>query len=72
MALKTFNIDAKIYSEFSKHCKKEGLSMSRKIENFIRAEIEKLKMPQIPAQKKEIVQKIIPVQQKEHSFMKYC
>ena len=43
MALKTFNIDNDIYKEFSKHCKKEGLSMSKKIERFISEEISKIK-----------------------------
>ncbi len=42
MAIKTFNIDEKIYKEYLKHCKKEGISMSRKVENFIKAELEKL------------------------------
>ncbi|NCO11185.1 hypothetical protein CO038_00540 [Candidatus Pacearchaeota archaeon CG_4_9_14_0_2_um_filter_39_13] len=43
MALKTFNLDAEVYEEFSKHCKKHGISMSRKVENFIRDEVGKLK-----------------------------
>jgi len=42
MALKTFNIDSDVYKTFSNYCKKEGLSMSRKIENFIREEMGKL------------------------------
>ena len=42
MALKTFNIDEKIYMQFSKYCKKEGLSMSKRIENFIKKELELL------------------------------
>lgn len=44
MALKTFSLDEEVYKEFSKHCKKHGISMSRKIENFIRQETEKLRM----------------------------
>ena len=43
MALKTFNLDKKIYEEFSKYCKKHGISMSKKIENFIRDEIKNIK-----------------------------
>lgn len=43
MALKTFNIDAEIYEEFSKHCKSEGISMSKKVEKFIASEIKNLK-----------------------------
>jgi len=29
MALKTFNIDGETYKEFSKHCKKNGISMRK-------------------------------------------
>ena len=42
MALKTFNIDDKVYKQFSKHCKGHGISMSKQVENFISAEIAKL------------------------------
>ena len=42
MALKTFNIDADIYSQFSKHSKAKGMSMSKQIENFIKNEIENI------------------------------
>tara|TARA_Y100000310_G_C20685977_1_gene819019 strand:- start:704 stop:940 length:237 start_codon:yes stop_codon:yes gene_type:complete len=42
VALKTFNLDAEVYGEFSKHCKKEGISMSKRVENFIRAELEQI------------------------------
>lgn len=45
MALKTFNIDEQVYKEFSKHCKQQGISMSRRIENFLRDEVEKIKLP---------------------------
>jgi hypothetical protein len=43
MALKTFNIDAETYAEFSKYCKENGISMSKKIEKFIQSELEDLK-----------------------------
>ncbi len=42
MALKTFNLDAKVYGEFSKHCKKHGISMSKKVENFIKTELQNI------------------------------
>ena len=38
MALKTFNLNGEIYKEFSEYCKKQGISMSKKIENFTREE----------------------------------
>ena len=28
--LKTFNLDAEIYKQFSEHCKNQGISMSKK------------------------------------------
>ena len=40
--LKTFNLDSEIYKQFSAYCKKEGISMSRKIENFLKQEINKI------------------------------
>lgn len=43
MAIKTFNVDAMLYKEFSEHCKKEGISMSKRVENFIRQELDKVK-----------------------------
>ena len=43
MALKTFNLDAEVYKEFSKHCKANGISMSKRVENFIREELELIK-----------------------------
>ena len=44
-ALKTFNLDGDVYSEFSKHCKENGISMSKKVENFIREELGRIKNP---------------------------
>ena len=44
MALKTFNLDKEVYEEFSKHCKKHGISMSKKVDNFIREEMKNIKM----------------------------
>ena len=40
--LKTFNLDENVYAKFSKYCKSEGISMSKKIENFIKSELDKL------------------------------
>lgn len=59
--LKTFNLDQSLYEQFSQHCKTNGISMSKKIENFIQEEINKLKLST----------KILP-KEKEHSFSKYC
>jgi len=60
--LKTFNLDEQVYNQFSHHCKTNGISMSKKIENFIKEELLKIKTPI-----KEEIKQI-----KEHSFSKYC
>ena len=67
--LKTFNLDEQTYNQFSQHCKTNGISMSRKIENFIKEELSKLN-PQIKEEIKYIKEEIKPI--KEHSFRKYC
>ena len=71
MALKTFNLDEAVYKEFSKHCKKEGISMSKKIENFLRDEVGKIQG------KKQSKNNIIKLEKSQvvpthHSFSKYC
>ena len=40
MTLKTFNLDNETYSKFSEFCKDNGLSMSKQIDIFIKAQIE--------------------------------
>ena len=67
MAIKTFNIDEEVYNQFSKYCKKNGISMSKRIENFIRGEISKLKSNPIENKLNETL-----FQKKDHSFSKYC
>jgi len=67
MAIKTFNIDEEVYNQFSKYCKKNGISMSKRIENFIRGEISKLKSNPIENKLNETL-----LQKKDHSFSKYC
>ena len=71
MTLKTFNIDEEVYKEFSKHCKKHGISMSKKIENFIREEIEKINGKR-PLKPLTLPQTTKPVAVAQHSFSKYC
>lgn len=65
MVIKTFNIDEEVYKQFSAHCKKHGVSMSKRVENFIRSEIIKIKKPEVKTEnvdKKNVV----------HTFSKYC
>ena len=69
VTIKTFNIDEEVYKQFSAHCKKNGISMSRKVENFIKDEISKLN---IKSTSKKVVDKIEPLKQVHHTFSKYC
>jgi hypothetical protein len=72
-ALKTFNLDSDVYGEFSEHCKENGISMSRKVENFIREELE-----QIKSGGRVNVKRFTKVLSKKdldgqgHNFQKYC
>lgn len=65
MALKTFNLDKEVYEEYSRHCRKEGISMSKKIENFIKSELEMIKSPEMQI-------KTTPKDQSDHPLKKYC
>jgi hypothetical protein len=40
MVLKTFNLDNETYEKFSEFCKENGLSMSKQVDIFIKAQIE--------------------------------
>ncbi|MFH1802219.1 MAG: hypothetical protein ABH864_02085 [archaeon] len=52
--LKTFNLEEEVYKQFSEHCKGQGISMSKKIENFLKEELEKISSPKrIEAPKQE-------------------
>lgn len=40
MVLKTFNLEEETYNKFSEFCKQNGMSMSKQIDIFIKAQIE--------------------------------
>ncbi len=40
MTIKTFNVDEETYAKFSSYCKDMGLSMSKQIDMFMKAQIE--------------------------------
>jgi hypothetical protein len=79
MTLKTFNVDGKIYDAYSRHCKKNGISMSKQVEKFLQAEIGKLglsaeklerlnfKAPGKMEKFAKEIEKLI-----EHPLKKYC
>lgn len=73
MALKTFNLNGEIYKEFSEYCKKQGISMSKKIENFIREELEHVKSGgRVNVKRFTKMLEKHEMDEKEHSFKKYC
>ena len=53
VVVKTFNVSADIYEKFSSYCKELGLSMSRQIDMFMRAQVEDK-----PKVRKEYLQKL--------------
>ena len=40
MVIKTFNLEEDVYKKFADFCKENGLSMSKQINTFIKAQIE--------------------------------
>lgn len=73
MGIKTFSIDNGTYEKFREFCKKEGYSMSKKVENFMKNEIEKLRS--VKSGKNLQGLKSFSSEKKaatEHSFSRYC
>ena len=73
-ALKTFNLDSNAYQEFSEYCKREGISMSKRVEYFIKSELEKIKvlsgLGRVAGKMAE--SKGSMERKEENSFRKYC
>lgn len=71
MVIKTFNVDEEVYKQFSQHCKKNGISMSKRVENFLKEEVSKINNK---IAKKNIIDKIEnnKISTGHHSFSKYC
>jgi len=40
----SLSVDEKIYDEYKKYCKENSLILSRKVENFMKEELEKAKI----------------------------
>ncbi len=78
MGIKTFNIDEEVYKQFSAHCKKNGVSMSKRVENFIRDEVLKINaFMKMHNDKKASMERTRSVAVKSenannHTFSKYC
>ncbi|MGV8130514.1 MAG: hypothetical protein ACP5N7_00250 [Candidatus Pacearchaeota archaeon] len=71
MVIKTFNLDEEVYKQFSQHCKKNGISMSKRVENFLKEEVSKINNK---IAKKNIIDKNEnnKISSGHHSFSKYC
>jgi len=76
MALKTFNLDLEVYKKFSEHCKKQGISMSKKIENFLRKELEQIENSKskitLPNKNNLALLNNTKKPKKEHYMTRYC
>ena len=53
MAIKTFSVDEEVYTRFSSFCNEMGVSMSKQVELFMRAQTES-----DPKTKKEYLEKL--------------
>ena len=53
MVLKTFNVDKNVYARFSSFCKSHGISMSKQVNMFMKAQIE-----QEPEAKRDYLEKL--------------
>ncbi len=69
MSIKTFNVDDEVYKQFSEYCKKQGISMSKRVEHFIKDEVAKIKDKSLL--KKGIVERKDVLVEK-HTFSRYC
>ena len=65
MALKTFNVDSEIHKKFSTYCKDHGISMSKQIETFMRAQIEE--NPELKKEHKDKLERMEKVAEKKQS-----
>jgi len=58
MVLKTFNLEDETYRKFSEFCRENGLSMSKQVDTFIKAQIEESpKVREEYLQKREAIRK---------------
>jgi hypothetical protein len=79
MALKTFNVDKKVYEIYSKHCRQNGISMSHQVENFLKKELDKInleveKIGKVSEKQMVEMKKLAKEIEKEieHPLSKYC
>ncbi len=69
MAIKTFNVDEEVYKQFSEYCKKQGISMSKRVEHFLKEEIAKIKS-RTNSKRDAVEHKEISAE--KHTFSRYC
>lgn len=71
MVIKTFNVDEEVYKQFSEHCKKHGISMSKRVENFLKEEVSKINNKVKKNVDKSVVE-TKSISPGNHTFSKYC
>lgn len=81
MVLKTFNVDKEVYERYSKHCKKNGVSMSKKVDAFLRRELDRVMDMRGMELREDVIKGKISLDTKEfanepnldvHPLQKYC
>ncbi len=74
MGLKTFNLDEETYKKYSSHCRENGISMSKRVEGFIRQELDKIdgKQANQNMASKQSIQPSESKQDIKHTMQRYC
>ena len=74
MVLKTFNLEGNVYDKFSRFCKGNGISMSKRVEGFIRQELDKIdgKQANQNMASKQSIQPSESKQDIKHTMQRYC
>lgn len=66
MVIRTFNVDDAIYQEYIAYCKKNGISMSKRIEQFIKEDLARI------TKEPERVRPSAKSVSSDHFMKKYC
>lgn len=72
MVIKTFNVDGEVYKQFSTHCKKNGISMSKRVENFLKEEVSKINSKVVKKNMDKPTAEVKTISPAHHTFSKYC
>lgn len=72
MVIKTFNLDEETYELYAEFCKKQGISMSKRVERFIKEDLLKLHEEHGARVNPKAPKPQNPIFDKDHSMRKYC